>query len=241
MKTQRVIGGAAVVALGIALFLAIGAPPEQQQDDFVKMLFIHVPSVTIAYLAFSVGLVGSITYLFTKSFSADRIAAASIEVGVIFTALTLATGMIWGRPTWGVWWDWGDARMVSTLFLLFFYLGYLALRSGVVDPRIRAGRTAVLGVVAFVQVPIVHFSVIWFRALHQPPTLFRANPSQAPIDPVFYPPLLAAMAAFLLVFFAFIRSRYVLAVRQDELLAAEMTGELAGSAIAEPKLGGVHG
>ncbi len=240
MKTQSVIGGAAVVVMGVGLFLAIEVPPEQVQGDFVKMLFIHVPSVMIAYLAFTVGLVGSLAYLATKNTSADRLAAASIEIGVVFTMLTLATGMIWGRPTWGVWWDWGDARMVSALFMLFFYLGYLALRRGVTDPKTRAGRTAVLGVVAFVQVPIVHFSVTWFRTLHQPATLFRPDVGNAPLDSVFVPPLLTALAAFLLVYLAFIRARYRLADRQDELAAAQMTSELAGSAVAEPILGGVH-
>jgi heme exporter protein C len=192
-------------------------------------------------VAFAVGLVGSLIYLISKRQGADRVAASSIEVGVMFTALLLVTGMIWGRPTWGVWWDWGDARMVSSAFMLFFYLGYLALRRGIHDPQLRARRTAVLGIIAFAQVPVVHFSVTWFRTLHQPATLIRPDVENAPIDSEFVGPLLVGLAAFFVTYLAFTIARTRLAVRQDELLGAELSGELAGSAITDPQLGGVHG
>ena len=105
------------------------------------------------------------------------VAAASVSVGVFFTALALLTGMIWGRPVWGTFWDWGDARMMTTAVMFFVYLGYLALRRSIDDPVQRARRSAVLGVVAFAQVPIVHFSVLWWRTLHQGPTLVRPDPT----------------------------------------------------------------
>lgn len=241
MTKTRVFGGFALVLMSAALVLAIQAPAERVQGDYAKMLFVHVPSVFAAYTAFAVGMIGSLVYLIRKSLTADRIAASSIEVGVVFTALVLVTGMIWGRPTWGVWWDWGDARMVSSAFMLFFYLGYLALRRGVGDPVIRAGRTAILGVLAFVQVPIVHFSVTWFRTLHQPPTIIQPNVTEAPMDPEFVAPLAVASLAFLAAYGAMLTARSALAVREDELAVAEATGGVAGHAITEPRLGGASG
>lgn len=241
MNGKRVLIAATIAACVAALVLAVQTPPERVQGDYAKLLFVHLPSVLGAYTAFAVGLVGSLIYLIRKNLTADRVAASSIEVGVVFTALVLVTGMIWGRPTWGVWWDWGDARMVSSAFMFFFYLGYLALRRGVTDPAVRARRTAVLGVLAFAQVPIVHFSVTWFRTLHQPATLLRPDVENAPIDPEFVTPLLVGLLAFLLLYLALTVTRYGLAVREDAQLAAEFGDELAGRAITEPRLGGAHG
>jgi len=241
MKTRRVLGAIAIVLGAVALVMAIQAPPERVQGVYAKMLFIHLPSVLGAYTAFAVGMVASLLYLLRKNLKADRLAASSIEVGVVFTILLLITGMIWGRPTWGVWWDWGDARMVSSAFMLFFYLGYLALRRGVTDPRVRAGRTAVLGVLAFAQVPIVHFSVTWFRTLHQPATLIRPDVENAPLDPEYVPPLLMGLAAYFVAYLAFTAARYALAVREDAAARSELSNEVAGRAITEPRLGGAHG
>src|SRR5215468_7704952 len=146
------------------------APREATQGNVQRIMYLHVPSVWVAYLAFVVVLVASIVYLVRRSEAADRLAHASAEVGVLFTGLTIATGSIWGKPTWGTWWTW-DARLTSVSILFVMYLGYLLLRGMVEDPDQGARYAAVLGIVAAFNIPLVHFSVIWWRTLHQPPSL----------------------------------------------------------------------
>jgi heme exporter protein C len=115
-------------------------------------------------------------YLWRRSLFWDLLAGASAEIGVVFTALTLVTGMLWGRPTWGTYWEW-DPRLTTTALLLVLFLGYLAVRSTSGERRVRARRAAVAGLVAFVDVPLVHYSVEWWRSLHQGPTITRLDPT----------------------------------------------------------------
>ena len=136
-------------------------PPDKVQGNLVRLVYLHPPIAWVAlYLAFGMAVLGSLLWLWKRTRNAawDRLAGASMEVGVVFTALTLVTGSIWGRPTWGVWWAW-DARLTSTAMLLVLQLGYLALRRVPSDPEARARRCAVAAVIAAVDVPIVHFSV----------------------------------------------------------------------------------
>ncbi|MFD2399951.1 cytochrome c biogenesis protein CcsA [Prauserella oleivorans] len=160
---------------------------------------------------------------------------ASAEVGVFFTGLAIALGSIWGKPTWGVWWTW-DPRVVTTAVMFFVYLGYLALRRATLDPTARARRSAVFGVVAFVQVPIVHMSVVWWRALHQPPTVLK--PGDPSIDHVMLATLLLNVLAFTLLYLLLVRARMRLAVVEEELEQAPLGEgqELAGSAVLAPRL-----
>ncbi len=200
-----------------------------------------MPSVITAYAALAVGLFGGLWYLITRNQTADRVSASAIEIGVVFTGLTLVTGMIWGRPVWGVWWDWGDARMVSTAFMFFFYVGYLALRRSIPDPDIRARRAGVLAIVAFVQVPIVHFSVSWFRTLHQQATILRPDIENAPMDPEFARALGVSMLAYLALFGVLLMMRLALARLEAEAERVPADAPLAGTAIAPPELGGARG
>ena len=179
-RARRVLEPLALVALVGGFWLAMVAPPDAIQGDFYRILYIHVPSAWLAFLAFGVTALGSIGYLIRRRRAWDRVAAASASVGVVFTALTLVTGSIWGRPVWGVWWDFGDARLMSTAIMFFVYLGYLALRRTVSDPETRARRSAVLGAVAVIQVPLVYFSVNLFRTLHQTQTI---RPDGAAMEP----------------------------------------------------------
>jgi len=176
-KGSRVLG--AVALAGLATLVAFGwfiSPADAVQGDAVRLMYVHVPSAWLAYLSFFVTFVCSVMYLVpkTRSLAWDRVAGASAEIGVLFTGLALLTGMIWGRITWGVYWTW-DARLTSTALLFLLFLGYLALRRLPASQEQRAKRAAILGVIAFVDVPIVHMSVQWWNTLHQKPTVLRAD------------------------------------------------------------------
>jgi len=164
----RLLGGAAFLALVTTVVLGLGLPPTTEQGDYVKLIAIHPPLAWAAYLSFGVTALASLAYLVpkTRSRAWDHLAGASAEVGVVFTALTLATGSIWGRPTWGVWWVW-DARLTLTALLLFLFLGYLALRRTGGHPDTNAKRSAIAALLAVLVVPINHYAVEWWRTLHQ--------------------------------------------------------------------------
>ncbi len=236
--SYRALSVTAIVALGIGFFFATTVPPERVQGEFAKIMFVHVPSAWLAFLAFAVTMIGGAIWLVKKTPIWDRVAAASAEVGVFYTALALLTGMIWGYPVWGTFWDWSDARMMSTAIMFFVYVGYLALRRSIPDPETRARRSAILGIVAFIQVPLVYFSVTLFRTLHQGTTVIRPD---APIDPEFLRALMVNLGAFTLVYAAFMTWRTRLARLEDELEETEAISdfELAGSGITAPSLEGL--
>lgn len=197
-------------------------------------MYVHVPAAWLGYLSFTITLGASVAWLWRRRPGADRVAAASAELGVFFTGLAIALGAIWGKPTWGVWWTW-DPRLVTTALMFFVYLGYLALRRATLDPVSRARRSAVFGVVAFAQVPVVHMSVLWWRTLHQPPTVLR--PGDPTIDHSMLAALLINLAAFTLVFAVLLRERVRLGAAQDA--AEDAPGRaLAGDAVSPPKLAG---
>jgi heme exporter protein C len=202
---RRLLGGVTLAGLVAGLVMAFGvAPREATQGNVQRIMYLHVPSVWVAYLAFAVVLVASIAYLIRRAEAADRLAHASAEVGVLFTGLTIATGSIWGKPTWGTWWTW-DARLTTVSILFVMYLGYLLLR-GMIDDRERGARfAAVLGIVAAFNIPLVHFSVYWWRTLHQPPSLMRPGP--APMPGVIVAALLVNFAAFTLLYVYFVTRR----------------------------------
>jgi heme exporter protein C len=208
LTTLGLVGG-----LGLAFLVA---PREEIQGNVQRIMYLHVPSVLVAYLAFAVVLVASIVYLARRLEAADRLAQASAEVGVLFTGITIASGAIWGKPTWGAWWTW-DARLTSVTILFVMYLGYLLLRA-MIDDRERAARySAVLGIVAALDIPLVHFSVYWWRTLHQPPSILKPGPSTMP--PIFLAVLLVNLAAFALLYAWFVAKRVHLLRREHEALA----------------------
>lgn len=234
MNKTRMLQIAAVTTMAAALVMALVVGEEQTMGNLARVLFVHVPSAWLAYLAFVFTLLGSALYLWKKDLKWDRFAASSAEVGVFFTTLTIALGMIWGRSTWGVWWTW-DARLVLTAVMLFVYLGYLALRRSIPERISRARRSAWLGILGIIQIPIVHFSVLWWRTLHQAPTVLR--PGDMQMDPPFIAALFAALFAFTIVYVVLMRRRIELALledRFDEIVAAEER-EVAGEAITAPR------
>lgn len=165
----RVLGAAAIVMIGWTVaFGLFFSPADRDQGDAVRILYVHVPTVWVAYLAFSVTALCSALYLFRKKhrLGFDRVAGASAEVGVVFMGLTLVTGMLWGRLTWGVFWQW-DARLTTTALLFVSYIGYLAVRGLGGSHHQRAKRSAVVGLLAVLEIPLVHWSVRLWRSLHQ--------------------------------------------------------------------------
>jgi heme exporter protein C len=209
----RALGWLAVLGLIGGLVAGFGyAPREAIQGNVQRIMYLHVPSVLTAYLAFGLVLLGSAAYLMTRRSGWDRLSAAAAEIGVLFTAVTIVSGSIWGRPTWGVWWTW-DARLTSTAVLLLVYVGYLLLRAMVEEPEARARYAAVVGIMGAVNIPIVHFSVKWWRALHQPATLLGPEPS--PIAAPIVVALLVNWVAFTLVFAYFLSRRLEIARREE--------------------------
>jgi len=204
-RVRRLFGVTTLVGLAAGLVMGfVVAPREATQGNVQRIMYLHVPSVWVAYLAFGVVLAASIVYLVRRLAAADRLAHASAEVGVIFTGLTIATGSIWGKPTWGTWWTW-DARLTSVSILFVMYLGYLLLR-GMIDDRERGARfAAVLGIVAAFNIPLVHFSVYWWRTLHQPPSLMKPGPGTMP--GIIVTALLVNFAAFTLLYCYFVTRR----------------------------------
>ena len=174
----RVVGIAAVVSVAATVWLGLWiTPPDKVQGNFVRLVYVHPALAWVSlYLAFGIAALGSVLWLWPRTRSPlwDRVAASAVEVGTVFTGLTIVTGSIWGRTTWGVWWAW-DARLTSTALLFVLLLGYLALRRVPADYEARARRCAVAALIAAIDVPIVHFSVQWWNTLHQNATVLNSN------------------------------------------------------------------
>lgn len=222
-----------VVLVSAGLWTAFTSPPDVLQGNFARIMYVHVPSAWLAFLAFGVTALGSAGWMIRRTRGWDRMAEASAEIGVLFTAVALFTGALWGKPVWGTYWDWGDARMASTALMFFVYLGYLALRRATPDPVQRARRSALLGLVAVVQVPLVYFSVTLWRTLHQTMTV---RPTGIEMDGEMVVALLVNLAAFTAMYATLLIAR--IRVGRIEEVAESIAVAPAGSAITAPKLGG---
>lgn len=227
MTVRTVLGAASALAVAVGVWLAIDSPPDELQGEFAKMLYVHVPTSWLAFLAFGVTLVASLGWFVRRTLWWDDVAASSAEIGVMFTALSLLTGMLWGAEVWGVAWDWGDARLTSTAIMFFVYVGYLALRRAIPDDTLRADRSAVVGIAAFALIPIVYFSVNLFRTLHQTQSI---RPDGSTMGSEFLVPLLVNVGAFTVVY------AYLLVMRR-RLAEAERSQNTVGEAeVAPPDL-----
>jgi heme exporter protein C len=219
------LGIMALLAVLVGLYLAFYyTPPDALQGDVQRIMYIHVPTAWVAFLAFFVVFVASLVYLWKRRSESDRLAAASAEIGVLFTALTLIAGSIWGKPTWGIWWTW-DARLTTTAILFVIYIGYLMLRSFVEEPEQRARLAALVGIVGFIDVPIIYMSVLWFRTLHQPPSIQRGGVTMP--DSMLLTLLLNFVAYTLVYGFLLVKRVRLESLRtiRDELLAAKVRHE----------------
>ncbi len=192
------LGWAAVLLLLAGLWLAlVGSPPDYQQGDSVRIMYVHVPAAYMAVSIYAVMAVSAAIFLIWKIPLMEMIGRASAPVGAAFTFICLVTGSLWGKPMWGTWWVW-DARLTSVLILFFQYAGYIALANAFDTPGRGSRPAALLAVIGIVNLPIIKFSVDWWNTLHQPASLLRL---QGPaIDQAMLTPLLVMMAAFSLLY-----------------------------------------
>jgi heme exporter protein C len=188
---------ATAISLGTGFILGLLAPPDYQQGDTVKIMFLHVPAAWNAMMIYALIGACSLLSLVNRHPLADVAARAAAPLGAAFTALGLITGSLWGRPMWGAWWVW-DGRLTSFLLLFFLYLGYIALWNAIEDETRAARVCAVLALVGLVNLPIIEFSVDWWTTLHQGESIFRAKGPA--ISAVFLWPLFLSALGYTLLF-----------------------------------------
>jgi heme exporter protein C len=199
-----------LLSIGMVLLMAgayVGlfvAPPDRMMGDVYRIMFVHVPAAWLALVAYTVTFVASLGFLLHGRCSWDAAAAASAELGVVFNGILLATGSIWGRPTWGVWWSW-DPRLTTAAIMMFAFVGYLALRRLVEDVQQRPVWAAVVALIVYADIPIVWFSVKWWNSLHQ----LQSSPATVAA------PMVVALRlnafAFLFLYFGLVALRFNLA------------------------------
>lgn len=199
------------------------SPPERDMGHLQKILYVHVPAAWNAMIAFFIVFVASIACLWSRREKHDLLAASAAEVGVVLTGLTLALGSIWGRPTWGIWWTW-DPRLTTTAILFLIFAGYLALRAFVDEDERRARWSAAVGILGFLNVPIVYMSVRWWRTLHQ----VQSSPETVDSPYVLGLRMNAFAFLFLLIFFTALRYHIAKVERAAEARLDEAA--LAGGA-----------
>ena len=213
-------------ALGLIL-LVVGAwmglfwaPPDREMGDVYRIIYTHVPAMWMTLIGGLINFIACVAYLIRANWKADSVAEASAEVGLMFGVFGLVLGMLWGKPTWGVYWDW-DPRLTAMAVLLVAYMGYMTLRRFIEDPEKRAVWSAVVGIIAFMDIPIVWFSVRWWRSLHQ----VQSTPQT--VHPDMTLALRVNAFAMLFLFLAFVWSRYRIAManRKEELALPEALGE----------------
>src|SRR5262245_49587193 len=215
-------GWGAVIALVIGLYWSlVVAPPDYQQGDTVRIMYIHVPAAWMALSVYFFVAAASAVALVWRHPLAEIAARSAAPVGAAFTFICLVTGSLWGRPMWGTWWVW-DARLTSVLILFFLYLGYIALVNAFDDPS-RGGRAgSVLALVGIVNLPIIKFSVDWWNTLHQPASVMRIGGPR--IDVSMLVPLLVMAIGFTLLFAALLLLRMRTALNERKALALRLNG-----------------
>ena len=209
------LAGLSLVAMMAALYAGLlYAPTERVQGDVQRIFYLHVPLAWDAYLAFLVVFVSSVAYLWKGENWWDSLARASAEVGLLFTTLVLITGSLWARPIWGTWWSW-DARLTTSLILWFIYVGYLMLRGSIADERRAARYAAVVGIIGFIDVPIIHQSVVWWRTLHPESVVLASGGPAMPTSMLLA--LGISLVAFTLLYLLLVRLRLELDLAAGEV------------------------
>ncbi len=199
--------------LPVGLYLALSAPPDLNQGYLVRIMYLHVPTAWMGYLAFFVAFLYAILYLIRQDPRYDRISLASAEIGVVFLGLALVTGMLWARPTWGVYWTW-EPRLTTTAILFAVYVGYFLLRGAIEDPELRRKAAAAVAILGFINVPISYMSVKWWRSLHQTQSIDLTT-GRIQMDPAMLQALLFNLLVFTVLYLAFVRFRaYVVGLEE---------------------------
>lgn len=212
-KVYRVLIPVLIINLAVALYMALFyAPREATMGDAQRIFYFHVPSAWVGFLAFFVVFCASVMYLWKRERKWDALATASAEIGTVFTTLVLLTGPLWAKAAWGTYWTW-DARLTTTMVLWLVYIGYLKLRDTLDEGR-RARVAAVVGIIGFIDVPIIYFSVTWWRTMH--PTLV-VNDSGG-LAPEMKTTLFVALASFTLLYVLLMLVRTRLEQKRDELV-----------------------
>jgi heme exporter protein C len=202
--------GLVFLATMIAIFIYV--PTERTEGVVQRIMYFHIPCAWLSFFAFFVVFICSILFLWKKDREWDIYAHASAEIGVIFCSLVLITGPIWARPIWGAWWVW-DARLTSTLILWIIYVSYLMLRAQSEPGSMRARYAAVLGIVGFLDIPLIHFSVLWWRAFHPQPKVITSEGIGKGMETGMLATLGISLCAFTLLYFLLMSVR----VRQENL------------------------
>ena len=236
IATPLCLAAGAVIALGALGWGLWFAPADALQGDTVRIVYLHVPTAWLGMMGWGAIATASFTEIVWRHPLAGIAARAVALPGAVFTALCLVTGSLWGRPAWGAWWVW-DGRLTSMLVLLFLYFGYMALASASEEAggggNGSQGRVAaIFGLVGAVNIPVIHYSVIWWNSLHQPPSITMGKSA---MDPAFLVPLLCAMLGFSLVFASVVlmRMRAILANAQAEArLRRKALGGVSGPEIS---------
>jgi heme exporter protein C len=215
-RLDNMLGILVLVGMIVALYMAfLQAPREKTMGDLQRIFYFHVPAGMVGLVALAVNFAASLMYLIRKNRWWDSLALSAAELGVMFMTIVLVTGPIWAKPVWLVWWTWSP-RLTSSLLLWMLYAAYLLVRNYVPDPDRRAATSAVFGIVAFIDAPIVWFSIRWWRDLHPSPMIETGG-----LDPAMRPALWTCVAAFLLLFIYLLRRRLFLETARHEV---EMLG-----------------
>jgi heme exporter protein C len=212
LRLDAVLGVVLVVSMILALYMAfIGAPREKTMGDLQRIFYFHVPAAITGLTAFAVNFVASLLYIIRKNRWWDNLALPAAEIGVLFLVMVLVTGPIWAKPVWFVWWTWSP-RLTSSLVLCLLYVAYLLIRNYIDDPERKAMVSAVFGIVAFLDAPLVWFSIRWWRDIHPSPMLETGG-----LSPAMRPSFLICWAAFQVLLIYLLRRRFYLQSMRTEL------------------------
>ena len=218
-RRLMILNAATLVLMAIAAALVFWyAPRERVMGEVQRIFYFHVPSAWVGFLAFFVTLCMSIAFLRTGNLQWDKVSAASVEVGLVFTIMAIISGSIWARPAWNTWWTW-DPRLTTYTILALIYVAYLMLRQGVEDPDRRARFASVYGIVGFISVPLTFFSIRWWRTIH--PVIIGTETATSVGGFDMTPPMLQvfffALFAFTVLYFCFLANRLQLQREMDHV------------------------
>ncbi len=221
-RLDAVLGALLLLGMALALYMAfIGAPREKTMGDLQRIFYFHVPAAIAGMTAFAVNFAASVMYVIRKDRRYDALALAAAETGVVFFVMVLVTGPIWAKPAWFVWWTWSP-RLTLSLVLCLLYVAYLLIRNYIEDPERKPTVAAVFGIVAFIDVPLVWFSIRWWRDHHPSPMLETGG-----LSPAMRPAFFVCLAAFLILMVYLLRRRYFLQSMRDDLDELERRADTA--------------